>query len=97
MKQISSASTLLLKRLLPVLVVGVPLAALCVALGSGVWRQRPLLVLMPLLAGTVGAIVSKLLVADLADEVYDCGDHLIVKRGGREQPLPLAEIARAAT
>lgn len=36
------------------------------------------------------------LVRDFADKVYDCGDHLLVRRGDVEEKVPLLDILRVS-
>jgi len=47
-------------------------------------------------AALAGLLLMKLFIWKLADEVYDCGDSLLVRRGGVEQTVPLAEITNVA-
>jgi hypothetical protein len=92
MKRISSKATYALKRLFPMLWFGVLLASVIVAGAAGVWRLQPALLLVPLLMGLIGLVVMKAVIWDLADEVYDCGDYLLVKSRGIELQVPLAGI-----
>jgi hypothetical protein len=49
-------------------------------------------VLLPLIVLPLVAYVIYKLFAGLADEVWDDGDALVVKRGGQEARIPLSEI-----
>jgi hypothetical protein len=44
----------------------------------------------------VGLLLMKFFLWNLADEVYDCGDSLLVRRGGIEESVPLAGITEVA-
>jgi hypothetical protein len=57
-----------------------------------VLRTHPAFILPPLLAGVLGVVLMKKLVWDLVDEVYDCGDFLLVRNNGKEDRVPLANI-----
>lgn len=52
--------------------------------------------ILPILAMTLvmsfGYLLMKFLIFDLADEVFDCGDYLLVKQGKIERKIPLADI-----
>lgn len=50
--------------------------------------------LFAVLAGAAagGLLLMKIFIWNLADEVYDRGDSLLVRRGGVEQTVPLADI-----
>jgi hypothetical protein len=43
-----------------------------------------------------GLLLMKIFIWNLADEVYDCGDSLLVRRGGLEESVPLAEVTQVA-
>jgi hypothetical protein len=93
MTRISARSTFFLKRVFPVLWFGI-LAAVLAAMLFGVadgkapgFTAIPLLVIAPL-----GYFLIRKLVWDLADEVYDCGDTLLVRNAGVEDLIPLASV-----
>jgi hypothetical protein len=92
MKKISGQSTFYYKRVLPVLLFGLPVFFVYVGLFAS--RERlPLPALLPvlLLVPFVYLLMRKL-VWDLADEVWDGGDHLVVKIGGESETVPLSNI-----
>jgi hypothetical protein len=89
-----------LKRLFPLLWLGV-LASVVVVLRGALWQPgRPalptavLLVLVgvPLTLAVFGYFVTRHLVADLADEVFDEGEALRVRCGAEEERIALADI-----
>ena len=47
---------------------------------------------VPIFMGIFGYFLFKKLVWDLADEVYDCGNQLIFRKGNLEQTVALTEI-----
>jgi hypothetical protein len=99
-RRLSSRSTLVLKRLLPLLWVVMPVAvvvALFALLRHPARRgvPTPLLwvpALVALLMALVGYLITKHLVLDLADEVWDEGDALNVRFGAEQQRIALADI-----
>jgi len=50
---------------------------------------------LAVLAAT-GLVLMKLFIWNLADEVYDCGDSLLVRRGGIEESVPISGIQEVA-
>jgi hypothetical protein len=91
MKRISSRSTFFLKRVFPVLWFGF---IVIFALLFYVAPETPPLLdfAAPALMAVVGYVVMKKFLWDLADEVLDGGDFLVVKYRGREESIPLANI-----
>lgn len=94
MKRISSRMTGFLKRGFPVLLLGLVAAVVgALALGN---HATPVpwvvLVSLPVILLTVVAVLLKTLVYDLADEVHDAGDHLVVRKGDITERIPLAQI-----
>jgi hypothetical protein len=92
MTRISSRQTYFTKRILPwlFLVFLVIPNVLAFAFGRG---QPPLqFFLIPLVLLPVFFVVFRKLVWDLADEVYDGGDYLLVKKGDKEDRIPLSNI-----
>jgi hypothetical protein len=95
-KRISSSRTGFEKRVVPVVVVG------AVVIGSvALAATRPIAeswwaLSMALLFTVVFALLFRLRVWPLADEVFDCEDHLLVRRRGEEQRLRFADITGVA-
>jgi hypothetical protein len=92
MKKISGRSTFFIKRLFPVLFFGILIFIVCTGLFAS--RTRPPLAffLPTLLMIPFGYVLMRKLVWDLADEVWDGGDHLVVKIGGESETVPLSNI-----
>lgn len=100
MKRISNPFTPALK-ILPFLVGGFSVFILALLLKSfmlallpknSVLQQAPMFVVFPCLAAIAGYCAWKDGIQDLLDEVYDCGDYLLIKKGGQEDTLPLSNI-----
>ena len=90
MKRISSGMTVFYKRVLPVAWFGFVLLFL---FGTPIATEASgfLFVAVPFI-GITGYVYYRNLVIDLADEVYDCGDHLLVRSKGQEHRIALSEI-----
>jgi len=95
MTKISSNSTFFYKRLLPFLGLGF-LAAFT---GISLYTRRDVhiesswvFLVFPVMVAGIGFQLLKKLVWDLADEVYDGGDYLLVKMRGEEERVALANI-----
>jgi hypothetical protein len=92
MTKISSGSTAFRKKALPILWFGILAISVALLLWAGAYRSHALLVLPPLLVAAFGFVLMKKLVWDLVDEVYDCGDFLLVRNGGVEDRVALSSI-----
>ena len=91
MKRISSKQTFYLKRVLPFALVAVAVAPFFVVY-STTGRFEPGTVMPAVLIVIVLAVIYPKLISDLADEVYDGGDYLLVKRGRIEDRIALSDI-----
>lgn len=93
MKKISSGNTYFLKRILPVIFFIIPLGIIVSMLTVQTTRPVPVVALLaPCVVALVGFFVIRQLVMDLADEVLDGGDFLLVRNRGQEERIPLANI-----
>jgi hypothetical protein len=92
MKRISGRSTFFYKRIFPLLFAGFFVVIVGVAMLGSRRPPSPLIFMPPLLALSLGYLLMRKLVWDLADEVWDGGDHLIVKKGDRQESVALANI-----
>ena len=95
MTRISSRQTFFLKRVFPFLFIVIMLIP--VALGLFVGPRAPALFIMPLVMLPVLSIIMRKLVWDLMDEVYDGGDYLLVKKGGKEDRIALSNIMNVSS
>lgn len=96
MKRISSRSTFFYKRIFPVLWVGVIVTVAGGALLSRGAGVPPPVYLAPILMIAVGFVVYRLLLADLADEVTDAGNALIVRFGAEQDRIALENIVNVS-
>ena len=90
-----SIGTLFYKKVLPVVWVVFAVAMLAITvrrLASGADDQSPLeLVPLTVVAG-IAFLWTRLVGSGLADEVFDGGDHLVVRVGAAEERVALGEI-----
>jgi len=96
MTLISSRRTFFLKRIFPFLFIAIaamPVVAVLIA-GKDV---PPAAYLPPVVLVPVLYIVMRKLVWDLADEVYDAGDYLLVKKGGEEERVQLSNVMNVSS
>ncbi len=87
-----SGNLFFLKKVFPVMFFGIPAIIIAGVVGTGFYHRAPPVVFAPLVLMVVGYVVMKNLVWDLMDEVYDCGDHLLVRKGDEEERIPLSRI-----
>jgi len=91
MKRISTPYTFSLKAF-PFLFFGFLGVFAGLAWMGGAWRQEPAFLVLPGVMAFAGLWFMKVSLGDLVDEVYDCGDHLLVRNRGEEELIPLSEI-----
>lgn len=92
MKKISSASTFMSKRFLPVLWFGFLAYFVVRAMGTGAAQKDPMLVVVPVLMAIVGYFLMKKLLWNLVDEVFDAGAFLLIKNRGKEERVAFSDI-----
>ncbi len=93
MRRISSPFTFVTKRVFPI----IWFAALALIVATSVvtsWPDIPplLSLLVPAVMAVLGYRIMRSTTLDVADEVFDEGDTLLVRNGGREARIPLADI-----
>ena len=92
MTKISSGSIPLQKRVFPTAWFGI--LGLVVAMTA--WRGSVIEVLLSLVVTSAmagaGYLVFRRILWDLADEVYDCEDHLLVRKSGLEERVPIRNL-----
>jgi hypothetical protein len=71
------------------------LVALRNGLRSGPDFESTVSVILPVLMAIIGYRFMKKQVFNLVDEVFDVGDALLVRSGGREERIALADIKNA--
>jgi hypothetical protein len=93
MNKISSNSTGFYKRVFPAMWFGFIAVFVGVALLSGAAREtNGAFLLGPCLMAVFGYFIMKRFIWDLMDEVYDCGDYLLVRNRGMEENVALSNI-----
>lgn len=96
MTKISSKSTFFYKKGFPVLRFGFLAFFIATALLEGPVEKDPVFLIGALIAPCImavfGFVFFRKLLWNLADEVYDCGDFLLVKYRGEEVNVPLSNI-----
>ena len=94
MIKISSRSTFFSKKVFPVIWFGFLVFFIITALAGMAAKSEiiaPLLI-MPVFMAIFGYVIMKKLVFDLADEVWDTGDGLLVKNKNEEELIPFTNI-----
>lgn len=92
MTKISSGLTWWHKRAFPAVWFGFLVVFLAVGTLGGAARKDPMFLVVPVAMAVFGYFFMRKLLWDLMDEVYDCGDSLLVKNAGQEELIPLANI-----
>jgi hypothetical protein len=59
---------------------------------GGVFRSNPMFLVVPVIMSVVGYFFMKIAYGELVDEVFDCGEHLLVRKGSVEVRIPLQNI-----
>jgi hypothetical protein len=99
MKRISSRQTFFIKRIFPAFWFGVLLLVVIVPFAKPATRKvlQPGMLIVPLIMAVFGIVIMKKLVFDLADEVWDDGDALLVKSKGWEERIDLSNIINVSS
>jgi hypothetical protein len=94
MKKLSSKTTFFFKRVFPIMWFGFLGIFLFIPLLAGGKGNGPdiMFIIVPIFMAIVGYIIMKKLVFDLIDEVYDEGNTLLFKNGGKEVRINLTDI-----
>lgn len=91
MKKISSSRTFFSKRVFPLIWFGF-LGFFLLTMFAGDVTPDPAFALFPIFMAGFGFLMMKKLVWDLVDEVYDCGNFLLIRNRDEEDSVPLANI-----
>jgi len=91
MKKIS-ANTILAKKAFPIFWFGFLGTMAIVALFSGHFKKDPASLIAPILMSGFGYYMMKYFVFNLMDNVYDCGDHLVVVNKKQTDKIYLKDI-----
>ena len=92
MTPISSRWTFFYKRAFPVFWFGFLALFVVIALVGGAANKDLVFLAVPCVLALFGFFVFRRLIWDLADEVIDAGDALIVRNRGEEDTVPLSNI-----
>ena len=92
MQTLSSSNTFLMKKIFPAFwFASVLFGGIVIAL-SGVAFKQPVALVGPVLMLVLGFFLFRKLIWDLADEVSDGGDYLLIRRGAVEERVPLSNV-----
>ena len=92
MTKLSSGFTGFNKKIFPALWFGFLAFFLVTSALAGALEQELSFLVVPILMAVFGYFLMKKLVWDLVDEVYDCGDFLLVKNRDDEERIALSNI-----
>ena len=92
MKKISSRSLFITKTVFPLLWFGILAIVLVTGVFGKAYEKAPMFLVIPIFMAFFGYFLMKKLVWDLVDEVFDCGDYLLVKNRGQEERIALSNI-----
>jgi hypothetical protein len=93
MRRISSRATLFQKRVLPIIWYAMPALLFWVA----VVNRSLVAAFIAVGLAVVFSFLFRELVWSLADEVLDCDDHLLVKKGAVQERIELSNVAFVGT
>jgi hypothetical protein len=91
LKKISS-NLFFLRKIFPAIWFGFLVFFLVIALASHLFEKNIIFLVQPCLMAVIGYFVMKKLVWNLVDEVYDCGEYLLIKNHGLEDKVMLSSI-----
>lgn len=92
MKKISSKTLFYSKTIFPIVWFGFLAYIFIISIANRAYEQSPMYFIMPGFMAVFGYFLMKKLVWDLVDEVYDCGDYLLIKNRGVEESVPFSNI-----
>lgn len=92
MKKISSGAITFHKKVFPIIWFGFLGVFVVVGLMGPARDGEWVLLLMPCIMAAFGYFIFKKLLWELVDEVYDCGDSLLVRNRGEEETIALRDI-----
>ncbi len=91
MKKISTPYTFSLK-IFPFVFFGFLAFLFFLLLINGAYEKSPMFLVAVGVVAVFGFYYTKMSRRDLVDEVYDCGDYLLVRKRGEEDTVPLSNI-----
>jgi hypothetical protein len=97
MNKISSPSTFFSKKVLPILWFGMLAIGIISSLWAGAATDRPMVIVILVLIGVAMFFRFRKRNWGLADEVFDEGDSLLLRYGGKEDRVALSNIMSVST
>jgi hypothetical protein len=95
MTRLSSTMTFFYKRVFPVIWFGFLGIFMCI-IGAEMIKKQNVeiipLILGPLVMGIVGYLIVKWIILNLVDEVWDCGESVLIKNNGYEYRFALSDF-----
>ncbi|HYC54400.1 MAG TPA: hypothetical protein VEL28_05635 [Candidatus Binatia bacterium] len=91
-RKISSRSTVVNKKIVPALWFIFLAVFVITGIVRGKATENPAFLLIPTLMAVAGFVTTRKLVWDLADEVFDYGDHLLVRKGNEQERIALSNV-----
>ena len=91
MKKISQ-TTFVLKRVFPAIWFGFLAVFLIMGTATGQAFKEPMIIVVPIIMAVMGYFMFKEMLWVLADEVYDCGDFLLIKKGPLEDNVYFSNV-----
>lgn len=92
MIKISSSLTFFNKKIFPLIWFGFLAFFLIEEITHRIYETKPLALIVPFVMAVFGYFVMKNLIWDLADEVYDYGEFLLIRRSDKEERVALSNI-----
>ena len=91
-KRISSRLTVVNKKVFPAVWFGFLAVFFVTSLATGAVDRDIMFLVVPVVLAVFGYALMKKVIWDLADEVYDCGDFLLVRMRGEEERVQLTNV-----
>ena len=91
MKKISTPYTFSLK-VFPYLYFAFILVFVLIVLMGGALNKDPVFIIVPCVMAVMGHYFLKVALQDLVDEVFDCGDFLLVRKRGQQDAIQFSNI-----
>ena len=79
-------------KIFPFLFFGVLAVILSLTWMAGAFKDAPMFIVVPGAMAAIGLVWLQVVVGELVDEVYDCGDFLLVRNRGVEERVQLSDI-----
>ena len=97
MKKISSQWTFFFKRIFPAAWFGFLAVFVVIVTTTGAAARDVTMLVIPVAMAAIGFVVMKSVIWRLADEVYDQGDFLLVRKGPDEERIALSNVMNVSS